>query len=773
MLFRRFASRRVAGTRQYAGIHRSGATEEGTWTCTWAGPGRPTTAVPLSPRLGNPLLDSMSHTGETIERIPFERIPFRIHPRVFAALGADLVTNDVVAVIELVKNSYDAFATTVTVKFSAENGSKQYVEILDNGAGMDRRTLDEAWCVVATPYRLQHRLTERDKRVRRVAGAKGLGRLSAARLGKKLDMLTRAAGEPCWHVTVDWSNLSRQESMDSCFVACRRFSGDLPFEATGTRLRILELNSEWDAAHVEDLRENLARLLSPFAKIQDFNIRLIAPKIDADHLSTKIKVPGFLKHPPYAIRGHVNSDGRVIARYEFVPVSRGRPRQSSIDLPWSEVRDRSEIKDKLPESVPGYGPFEFEVRAWDIGSDDTRQIAERYGVAKKSEIRAAIRAHKGISVYRDGILILPKSEDARDWLGLDLRRVSRVGMRLSTSQIVGYVSISAEDNGEIQDTSDREGLAHNPAVLAFQEVLRAVVSELERERDTDRLKPGDEIQIQALLEGLSADEITEEVSALAAEGGTAEEASQRVRAFAERIGAVREALKRRFVYYSRLATVGTIAQMLVHEIRNRTTAIGRFLRTTKRRSEALGDEDFSREMALAEAAVSSLERLADTFAPLASRGFRRGRRDSILEESISRCLALVAGDIRRKKTTVTAAHAGSTKVEIDPGELDTVLLNLLLNALYWIPQSARLDITVRRTRDGKRAQVAVSDSGPGVRVEDADRIFLPGVTRKPEGIGMGLTVGAEIVSEHGGRISLIQPGKLGGATFAFDLPLKA
>jgi signal transduction histidine kinase len=717
----------------------------------------------------------MSHAGETIERIPFERIPFRIHPRVFAALGADLVTNDVVAVIELVKNSYDAFATSVTVKFSAENGSKQYLEILDNGAGMDRRMIDEAWCVVATPYRLRHPLSERDKRVRRVAGAKGLGRLSAARLGEKLEMLTKAAGEPCWHVTVDWSNLSGQENMDSCFVVCRRFSGGLPFEATGTRLRILGLNSEWDAAHVEDLRDNLARLLSPFAKIQDFNIRLVAPNLDADHLSTKVKVPHFLRHPPYAIRGHVKLDGRVFARYEFTPVSRGRPRQSSIDLPWSKVRDRSEIKHKLPEPVPGCGAFEFEVRAWDIGPDDTRQIAERYDVAK-SEVRAAIRAHKGISVYRDGILILPKSDDARDWLGLDLRRISRVGYRLSTSQIVGYVSISAEDNDEIQDTSDREGLAQNPAVLAFQEIVRAVVSELERERDTDRLKPGDEIQLQALLDGLSTDELTEEVSALAAEGGTAEEASQRVRAFAERIGAVREALKRRFVYYSRLATVGTIAHMLVHEIRNRTTAIGRFLRTAKRRSEALGDDDFNKQMELAEAAVSSLERLADTFAPLASRGFRRGRRDSILEESISRCLALVDGDVRRSKTTVTAPHAGPTKVAIDPGELDTVLMNLLLNALYWIPQSARparLDIVVRRTQDGKRARVTVSDSGTGVREEDADRIFLPGVTRKPEGIGMGLTVAAEIVSEHGGRISLVQPGKLGGATFAFDLPLKA
>ena len=54
------------------------------------------------------------------------------------------------------------------------------------------------------------------------------------------------------------------------------------------------------------------------------------------------------------------------------------------------------------------------------------------------------------------VLVLPKSENARDWLGLDLRRVSRVGPRLSTSQIVGYVLITSKHNPKIQDTSDRE-----------------------------------------------------------------------------------------------------------------------------------------------------------------------------------------------------------------------------------------------------------------------------------------------------------------------------
>src|SRR5579864_8324604 len=108
-------------------------------------------------------------------RAQVDEIPFRIHPRVFAALGADLVTNDVVAVIELVKNSYDAFATRVDVNFGSD-GDRSYLEIVDNGVGMDRDTIEDAWCVVATPYRLQHPQTTKASQKRRVSGEKGLGR---------------------------------------------------------------------------------------------------------------------------------------------------------------------------------------------------------------------------------------------------------------------------------------------------------------------------------------------------------------------------------------------------------------------------------------------------------------------------------------------------------------------------------------------------------------------------------------------------------------------
>ena len=140
-----------------------------------------------------------------------ERIPIQIHPRVFAALGADLVTDDVVAVMELVKNSYDAFARNVRVRFGTDESGKEYLEIEDDGTGMTRQVIEDAWCCVATPYRTLNRLATRGGETRRVAGEKGLGRLAVAKIGNRLRMLTQAAGAPCWEVTVDWMELQESD----------------------------------------------------------------------------------------------------------------------------------------------------------------------------------------------------------------------------------------------------------------------------------------------------------------------------------------------------------------------------------------------------------------------------------------------------------------------------------------------------------------------------------------------------------------------------------
>jgi signal transduction histidine kinase len=694
-----------------------------------------------------------------------------MHPRVFAALGADLVTNDVVAVIELVKNSYDAMATRVDITYGIEGNGAGFVEIADDGLGMTRDTLENIWAVVATPYRSKHPSETRGVFTRRSSGEKGLGRLSAARLGGRLEMVTKAEGEPCWLVKVNWSNLSEQDDLSACEATCESLSsGACPIEISGTRLRIYDLESEWGAEQLGDLRENLSRLIAPFNRREDFDIHLHAEGID--EMETRIEAPAFLTKPPYSIRGHVDLTGTVRAKYEFNPIVVAKLRRSQISLTWRDIKEESEGTFK-EITAPGCGPFEFEIRAWDISSSDTDVLSQRFEISKAS-VRKAIKAHKGISVYRDDVLVLPKSEDARDWLGLDLRRISRIGTRLSTSQVVGYVAISADRNPALTDSSNRESLTQNKAVRQFQAILKAIVAQLEVERDRDKIRPDDELKLSSLIEGVSAGDLVDEVTQLAEDGLASKEVLQRVTALNQRLHLVQNAIKLRFVYYSRLATVGSIAQLLVHEIRNRTTAVGRFLRTCKKSQVSLQDPSFSSQLELAESAVGALEKLADTFAPLASRSFRRGKRSTPVRESIDRCLSLLEREIKKSHLQIKITGADQKVAAIDPGEMDTVILNLLANAAYWtgrVDGTRLIAVRVSERKTDSRVLVQIDDSGAGVSPEDADSIFLPGITKRPGGIGMGLTIAAEVVSEHNGQLALVQPGPLGGASFRFDLPI--
>ncbi len=705
----------------------------------------------------------------------FESIPFRMHPRVFAALGADLVTNDVVAVIELVKNSYDALAHNVWIRFTTDSAGNPLLEIEDDGEGMTRDIIENVWCLVATPYKEQNPHIGRGKEKRRVAGEKGLGRLSVARLGENLRMITKAPDSHCYIVDVDWPEVSSGNDISKSYVRLSKFVGKPPFAKSGTILQISSLNSKWDESHISDLEENLARLISPFAKIDKFNIYLSKPgKTGMEEL--QIEVPHFLSKPKYAIMGKVDVEGNIKGKYRFAPIKEGAPRTKVFTYSWEQIYDfiQNQTRYAFNPKKAQCGPFAFEIRAWDIGPDDTQEIAERFDF-QKTKIRKSIGVHKGISVYRDGILVLPKSDGARDWLGLDLRRVSKVGTRLSTSQIVGYVSISADSNPHIEDTSDRERLVSNIQVAEFEELLIYIIRVLENELNQDRLKRSKEKPLEDIFESLNAEETVAEVVALAEEGANASEAVPIIRAFGATLDTARKTIQERFVFYSRLATVGTIAQMLVHEIRNRTTAFGSFLKFIRDRFGPFREKTFEEEYKQADNSVDALESLAERFSPLASRNFRRKMRSSILEERIRECLSLQAGEINRKGIRCHYPKS-ETSVAVDPGELDAILLNLITNSVYWLGQvpveKREIEFKLNFINDDKRVRVWVHDTGPGIPEEDIEKVFWPGVTRKPGGIGMGLTVASELVAEYGGKMLAKHPGAKAGASFAFDLPIK-
>lgn len=729
-----------------------------------------------------------------------ETLSFRMHPRVFSALGADLVTNDIVAVIELVKNSYDAGARRVDIIFTSKNEElgletrddeaeeELGLEIRDDGSGMARNTIADVWCVVATPFRCEkeNKYAGRGKRKRRVSGEKGLGRLSAARLGSRLEMLTKVANGPCWKVVVDWKHLEDATALDQCGALIQPFTEPSPFGEHGTSLCIPKLNRVWEDNEIEELDAQLSRLLSPFGVGADFEIWMKRPggKVSA----TKISPPEFLQYPPYSIAGTIDEEGVVKCTYVHRSTDEESSAKINRDL-WERVvelrkREREKSSRSATRTVstehpikPQAGSFTFEIRAWDIDKNSLDELQKQHGVTR-SKARAAIKSFRGISVYRDNILVLPKSPTATDWLGLDLRRVSRIGTRLSTSQIVGYVSISAEGNAEISDTSDRERIVDNQASQDFKDLLHQIIAILEVERERVRTPDQhEERPFRDLFAEIDPSNLVENVERIVDDGGDTSAVVSAVKQFAVQASSTISEIETRFIYYSRLASLGQMAGLIVHEIRHATLVLGELPRLVLELiSEGIDKQhdELREQSVMAQHSIAVLDAVADKFSPLASRRSRRRTQKVILEEHIEYVLDLLSGEI--KSANIQTAIRSHTPIAamVDPLDLTPLIFNLVNNAIYWLGKNhgsiRKLEFLIRSDEKTNRVIVECNDSGPGVPDDQEERIFWPGATLRPDGIGMGLTVAAELVSQYGGRLILIKPGRLGGASFRFDLP---
>jgi signal transduction histidine kinase len=694
-----------------------------------------------------------------------------MHPRVFAALGADLVTSDIVAIMELVKNSYDALATRVDVRFIRNTSGTMAVEIEDNGTGMTREIIQDVWAVVATPYRLKMPFMKSGAMKRRVSGEKGLGRLSSARLGKEIEVITKAQASPCFRFNVSWDTLESAEDIDSYKIRVDEVE-ESPFSSTGTILRIIDLKTEWDQDEFANLRECLARLIPPFRQLDNFSIRLTLP--EGGSIPLEINPPAFLENPPYLLKGKVDDSGKIIAEYCF---SR-RVKKRSVPFTLDVLTTSSDPIQRRKKDLI-CGPFEFELRVWDIALGELEDLSGELHLDRK-DVRDTIKAQSGISLYRDGILVLPKSGSAIDWMGIDLRRVSRVGVRLSTNQIIGYIAISADKNRRLKDTSDRERLEDNQAFRQFCEIFKTrLFPVLERERDSDRQgAKHKEPPFKDLFSNLSPREMVETIERISKEKNGPAELVSAVQRFAAEQEQVIKQIEKRLVYYSRLASLGIMAATIVHEVRNQLLAISKLnrllLKAIEDQSEAL--KPYEKNIRLAEHAVDTLEHLANTFAPLANRSQSKQLRNCDAKTIMEECVAMNQPDIDKLKISLSMKEFPAQIVAIDPADLSTILVNLLTNAIYWLsevgPDKRQIKVGAKKISDGERLYIKVHDSGPGIDHEDEERIFWPGVTKKPDGIGMGLTVASELVAQYDGKMHLIQPGELGGASFGFDIPLK-
>ncbi len=236
-----------------------------------------------------------------------------------------------------------------------------------------------------------------------------------------------------------------------------------------------------------------------------------------------------------------------------------------------------------------------------------------------------------------------------------------------------------------------------------------------------------------------------------------------------------EELRAQVALSDRMASLGTLAAGVAHEINNPLTFVVANLAFARDRLAGLRGDDVA---AVAEAlgdAADGAQRVRAIARDL--KGFARSDRAAVGPVDVARAaqsaVALAANELKHRARLVLDV-AGVPPVRASEPRLAQVLLNLVVNAAHAIPvgHAAENAVTISARREGDLVAVEVSDTGPGVPAEVRGRIFDPFFTTKPagEGTGLGLWVCRRIVTEFGGTIDLLPPGRR-GAAFRIQLPV--
>jgi signal transduction histidine kinase len=730
-------------------------------------------------------------------------------------LGEELISNEVVAVIELVKNSYDADATHVLIRFNGPLEPKAgSIEVIDNGTGMEVQTVRTVWMEPATPSK-RGTLRRSKNYKRRLLGEKGIGRFASSRLADELEVISRTKGNAQevygifdWRqfddeekyldeIEILWDERAPVEIMPGGIIDRLWDEADeLPparLRATGTVLRMTGLKQKWEAQHFEDLRRSLARLVSPKLtkkkhddKDPGFEVALALPP-EFSPFSSKVEPPPILRHPHYVVSGSMTADGYFEMRYRILSVGIDKTIKGHL-IRVKDARGRFELRDldsanSTADDKPSdarvveCGPIEIELRVWD--RDELGNVVQKTNSTIK-DIRRDLDAVAGINIYRDGFRVLPYGEPQDDWLRLDLRRVQNPTFRLSNNQIYGVVLISADANPRLRDQSNREGLDENQAIQDLRDVMSELLNRLEilRYQARPREKKKGNKPVGGLFSGFDLTPLTEFVAKNLPEDKEAKALLERTE---QMLGTQLKEIQTVLGRYQRLATLGQLIDHVLHE--------GRQPIATINSEAALGLDDVKRADALGSTFVSKasgrytvIRKQGDVLAIAFKRmepfgGRRRGRPTQLyLEEIIRDAFSIFDDDITRLNVKPTLPRS-QTLVRVDPAEMQEVIINLVQNSLYWLEQvnETRRQIAVAVERKGpEHVDILFSDSGPGIPEENRESIFEPYFSTKPEGIGLGLSIVGEIISDYyEGSLELLKVGPLKGANFLITLRKRA
>lgn len=706
------------------------------------------------------------------------------------------------AILELVKNTYDADATVCAIYYEESTNS---VFILDNGHGMSDSVIKEHWMTIGNSSKVT-KFTSLKGRTQ--TGAKGIGRFALDRISDSCTMYTKTLTEGLeWHV--DWTDFTQGKKITDIFatldkadydiknflknVKNRFFAdfGEMFFKESGTVFKLSQLRDEWSRSLVSDLRKSLATLVPPEMS-NLFAIYFFTESTTADE--AKISIDDGVFSFDYKIHFKMDLDGGMttsILRNEFsftesdseyllaagfskddIEHFLGKP--IVIQTSFQEILDIAD-----PAVVNQIGAFSGTLYFAKLSASKNEQ--DRYFYKDFSDRRPFQSTFGGIKIYRDNFRVRPYGEPKTsnyDWLLLSHRKSqSPAGIshptgawRVNSDQMLGSIHISRA-NLLLPDQSNREGIVETHAFMQLKEIINKVIREFERDRqNVFRLLNAHyenthmseiyekEINDKADHEEQSkknapANEVTPEVIEVSKVKTVIESKDDRIRFLEDENRLLRT-----------LATTGIVTNSYIHEIKTLTNTLS--LKLSMAKEVLTFGESVEDAMGYLSEAIHIKDHFNSWF-KITIDSVRRDKRTMQkvrIKELVERQVESWNTAMVTKKITITSS-VDDIYFRCFPYEIETILNNLIANSISVLDDPVILEkgilITVKSKEHG--LEILYSDTGPGLSStykSKPERILEPFESGKRNeqgelvGTGMGMWIVAKTIAEYGGNVDL-------------------
>lgn len=374
-------------------------------------------------------------------------------------IGKDLITDDNIAIFELVKNSYDAHANDVIITFE-----KNKIIIADDGKGMSYNDLLKKWLAVA--YSAKNDGTEdaeddlddvkkesyRDKiNVRKYyAGAKGIGRFSCDRLGNRLTLITKKLDKPTEQIVINWNEFEKDQKEDFekikvPHITMENYLPQFPNNATHGTILEIENTEDWDRVKIRNLKHSLEKLINPFSETSDFNIEIISErdkKLDATELDKK----GNRIIDRDKINGKVTNS--------ILDILKLKTTQIDVNVDGNIIETKLIDRGTLIYHIKEKNNFNPYIDNLKINLYFLNRIA-KFNFTNRMKVEPI--NYGSIFLFKNGFRVQPYGSTGDDSWELDFRAQQGRARYLGTRDVFGRVDIITENTTQFKEVSSRDG----------------------------------------------------------------------------------------------------------------------------------------------------------------------------------------------------------------------------------------------------------------------------------------------------------------------------